>query len=78
MAELIRCTDRFAHIELHLPRDLWEELLNRHFHKADALRCVRVSALNGIRARLVELAMQEIESRYAAEDAASPATAPNS
>lgn len=78
MAELIRCTDRFAHIELHVPRELWNELLDRHFHRADALRCVRVSALNGIRARLVELAMQEIEHRYASERPESPATAPNS
>lgn len=77
MAELLRCTDRYAHVELHIPRDVWDELLDRHFHRADALRCIRVAALNGIRARLVALAIDELEQRHAADDSESPATAPN-
>ena len=77
MAELLRLTAKNAYVELHLPRDLWDELLDRHFHKADALRCIRVAALNGIRARLIELAMQELEAREATDGTESHATAPN-
>jgi hypothetical protein len=65
MAEFLHCTDRYCHVELHIPRSTWDELLDRHHTTADALRCVRVAALNGIRARLVELAIQEIEQRAA-------------
>lgn len=79
MAELIRCTDRYAHVELLIPRELWGELMDRHLTLSHALRAVRVSALNGIRARLVELGIQELEHRYGNDPlATSSATAQNS
>lgn len=61
MAKLLRCTDRYAHIELHIPRDLWEKLLDRHFTQGAALGTVRTASLNAINARLIDLAMQDLE-----------------
>ena len=68
MADLIHCTDRFAHVRIKIPRETWNELLDRHFTQADALRSVRIACQNGITARLVELAMQELEHRAAADN----------
>lgn len=78
MAKLLRCTDRYAHVELHVPRELWDEMQDRHFSTGEALGAVRTASLNGIRARLVALAMQELEHRYGADGAESPATAGDS
>lgn len=78
MAKLLRCTDKYAHVELHIPRDLWIELEDRHFTTGEALGTVRTAALNGIRARLVALAMDELEQRYGAVGSESPATAGDS
>lgn len=72
MAELTRCTDRFAHIELRVPRALWTEFESIHETRGQALGDCRRRFLASLEAALVSRYEAALEAQRDSEGEARP------
>lgn len=76
MAELKRCTDRYAHIAITVPRIKWDDWMALHDHsETKALKALRLTIADAITARMVSLHMEAMERFYEEPSDEIPASA---